>query len=120
MLPPLSCRGAGTSRGGPLAQVVLALADGAWREISEEVGLSPSDLRLVAEHDRWTTYELPVETCTVRTGWGRTQRWHLFQMLVEPESAVARAGVATSEFRAWRWTTPRTAAAGAVAFRQPM
>lgn len=92
--------------------------DAAWRELGEEAGLSRSTVRFVAALDRWTTYELPAELRSAKTGRGQTQRWHLFDLLADPAGAIVFDRTTTPEFRAWRWTTPSGAATDAAPFRQ--
>lgn len=88
----------------------------AWRELREEIGLSSANAELVSEHTRWTTYELPPEARSTKTGRGQTQRWFLFD--VDDDPPLALAAHSAPEFRAWRWVTPAVAAATAVGFRQ--
>ena len=94
--------------------------DAVWRELREEVGLSAAQVRFVAEHDRWTSYELPADLRSAKSGRGQTQRWHLFELLADPAGVVALGCETTAEFRAWRWSTPRAAATEAAAFRRPV
>lgn len=92
--------------------------DTAWRELREEAGLSPSDVRFVTRRDRWTTYVLPPDLRNAKSGLGQTQQWHLFDLVADPDVAVVLDGDATPEFRAWRWTTPDAAAEEAAPFRR--
>jgi putative (di)nucleoside polyphosphate hydrolase len=94
--------------------------DAAWRELRQEAGLSRSAVRFVVEHDRWTTYVLPVELRSPKSGLGQTQRWHLFELLADPAVVIALDRDVSQEFRAWRWTTPRAAALEVAAFRRPV
>lgn len=91
--------------------------DAAWRELREEIGLSSTDVEFVSEHPRWTTYELPPEARSTKTGRGQTQRWFLFDVADDPPLALTAHS--SPEFRSWRWVTPAAAAASAVGFRQP-
>ena len=93
--------------------------DAAWRELREEVGLSLTQARLLAEYGRWTTYELPVDLRSAKSGRGQTQRWYLFELLADP-AAIVFGDDLGQEFRAWRWSTPRVAAAEAAVFRRPV
>ncbi len=88
-----------------------------WRELREEIGLSTADVELVSEHARWTTYELPPEARSTKTGRGQTQRWFLFDVDAD-NPPLALAAHSSPEFRSWRWVMPAVAAATAVGFRQ--
>jgi putative (di)nucleoside polyphosphate hydrolase len=73
----------------------------AWRELAEETGLGPADVRLVTESPDWVVYELP-QHLRKRRFIGQAQRWYEFAVLddgVEPRPDG-------QEFVAWRWVEP--------------
>ena len=91
--------------------------EAAWRELREEIGLNTADVEFVSEHARWTTYELPPESRSAKTGRGQTQRWFLFDVVAD-DPPLALAAYSPPEFQSWRWVTPAVAADTAVGFRK--
>ncbi len=78
-------------------------AEAAQRELSEETGLSPRDVALVAEHPRWLAYELPPEMRRERLGRGQVQKWFLFRL--RPGARVDLSRATDPEFDDHKWTT---------------
>lgn len=72
--------------------------DAAWRELGEETGLGPDDVRLVGEHPHWTVYEWPEEFRSKRLI-GQAHRWYFFA----PRSADLAPRPDGHEFGAWAW-----------------
>ena len=88
--------------------------EAAWRELAEETGLGPTDVRLAGEYDEWTVYELPP---AARRGsrLGQAHRWFAFE--------VARVDVTPTpdgvEFGAWRWMSIAALVDEVAEFRRP-
>ena len=89
----------------------------AWRELAEETGLGPDQVRLVGEHHRWTVYEYPPGTRVLRGGerLGQAHRWFFFQMV--DDTAVPEPD--GREFIDWRWTDVATLVTEVAEFRRP-
>ena len=85
--------------------------EAAWRELGEEAGLGPDDVRLVGEHPSWVVYEWPAEFRDKRRG--QVQRWFFFEV----ERADVEPVVDEVEFQAWRWCTPEWLIYQVVEFR---
>ena len=76
-----------------------------YRELEEEVGLTPDTVNVVACTRGWLRYRLPKRY--IRKGQqplciGQKQKWFLLQMLAD-DSAVTVDGHAKPEFDHWRW-----------------
>lgn len=76
-----------------------------YRELAEETGLLPRDVRLLGATTRWYRYRLPAHF--VRRDQrplciGQKQRWYLLELLAGDE-AVRLDANATPEFDEWRW-----------------
>jgi len=94
----------------------------AWRELAEETGLGPADVRLVDVHPYWTVYEWPshvvVNKPPAKTAdrLGQAHKWFIF----EPLDGVVLAPVPDmDEFVAWQWMTPAELTEQVVEFRRP-
>jgi putative (di)nucleoside polyphosphate hydrolase len=90
----------------------------AWRELREETGLGPEQVRLTGEHERWTVYEFPPEvraSGTVDERLGQAHRWFFFEVL-DPDVEPTPDG---REFVDWRWTDVDTLIAEVADFRRP-
>lgn len=79
--------------------------DAMFRELYEEVGLSPEDVTILGCTRHWLRYRLPQKF--VRHGnspkvIGQKQKWFLVQ-LVCPEQKIRLDITPTPEFDSWRW-----------------
>lgn len=76
-----------------------------YRELREEVGLDPYDVKLLASTKRWLKYRLPKQY--LRHGTeplviGQKQKWFLLKLLVSEQKI--RLDLSDSpEFDSWRW-----------------
>lgn len=80
--------------------------DALFRELHEEVGLKPDQVRILAHTRNWLHYRLPGRVrrpdgsgnpCI-----GQKQRWYLLQLLAD-DSAVSLTASQPQEFDDWRW-----------------
>lgn len=94
--------------------------EAAWRELHEETGLGPAEVRLVDEHPYWTVYEWPPEVVANKPPsktadrLGQVHKWFFFEPVdgdVDPQPD----GV---EFVAWKWMHPADLIAQVVEFRR--
>jgi putative (di)nucleoside polyphosphate hydrolase len=85
----------GVNRG---EQVEAAL----FRELKEEIGLEPHDVRILGSTGGWLRYRLPRQYVRDRCI-GQKQRWFLLK-LVGDESRLRFDSTDTPEFDRWRWT----------------
>ena len=85
----------------------------AWRELLEETGLGPADVRHTSEHPHWTLQEYPPDVRTDRR-FGQVHRWFFFD--------VQRADVEPvpdgDELVDWRWVEPSWLVAHVVEFKR--
>lgn len=94
----------------------------AWRELGEETGLGPEQVRLVDEYPHWTVYEWPAEVAEkkaphrVSDRLGQAHKWFIFEPLDEQVDLEPRPdGV---EFGAWKWVKPADLIDEVVEFRR--
>ena len=81
--------------------------DALFRELKEEIGLSPEHVEVLACTRGWLRYRLPKRM--IRQGQqplciGQKQKWFLLRMLA-PDSAVQTATTSSPEFDAWEWVS---------------
>ncbi len=79
----------------------------ALRELTEETGIPPEAVEVLAETPDWISYDLPHDL--VPKIWkgrfrGQTQLWFLLRFL--GDDAQVNIATAHPEFRAWRWVEP--------------
>jgi putative (di)nucleoside polyphosphate hydrolase len=78
-----------------------------YRELGEEIGLAPADVRVLATTRGWLRYRLPerfIRRDTRPLCIGQKQRWFLLELLVS--KAQLRADTtAEPEFDRWRWVS---------------
>lgn len=77
----------------------------AFRELREEVGLKPADVRVLGRTQDWLRYDLPKHLIRSRNRplcVGQKQIWFMFGLLA-PESAIDLSAHAAPEFEAYRW-----------------
>jgi putative (di)nucleoside polyphosphate hydrolase len=76
-----------------------------YRELSEELGLKPLDVKLVAMSKQWLSYRLPSHLLRHHSKplcIGQRQRWFLLQ-LVSDEENICFDSTGSPEFIGWRW-----------------
>jgi putative (di)nucleoside polyphosphate hydrolase len=86
-----------------------------WRELSEETGLTRTQVTLVRRHADWLAYELPPAMRRAKVGWGQVQKWFLLRTR---RGAVVRPD--DVEFSAFEWLTPKVLLSRVIAFRRPV
>ena len=78
---------------------------GMFRELREEVGLEPGDVRIIASTTGWLRYRLPAQYLrrnAKQTCIGQKQRWFMLEMTAA-EDRFRFDTTATPEFESWRW-----------------
>ncbi|MCG8325003.1 MAG: RNA pyrophosphohydrolase [Thiotrichales bacterium] len=76
-----------------------------YRELKEEIGLSPEDVQILACTDDWLRYTLPkqyIRSNSFPLCIGQKQIWYLLR-LVSHDSKVRLNKSKKPEFDAWRW-----------------
>jgi putative (di)nucleoside polyphosphate hydrolase len=76
-----------------------------YRELHEEVGLLPKDVRIVGSTSGWLRYRLPphmVRKANKPLCIGQKQRWFLVHLLSHDSNFNLRA-TSKPEFDGWRW-----------------
>ena len=78
-----------------------------FRELNEEVGLQPGDVRILACTRGWLRYRLPRKL--LRHGSnpvciGQKQKWFLLELTAE-DSAISLENDGPAEFDYWRWVS---------------
>ena len=77
----------------------------AFRELKEEVGLSPSDVRVIGKTEDWLYYDLPSHLIRHHSHpvcVGQKQIWFMFG-LVADDKAIQLETYRIPEFEDWRW-----------------
>ena len=80
---------------------------GMYRELHEEVGLQPKDVRLLYVSKHWLRYKLPKRLLRYDSKpmcIGQKQRWFLLQ-LVSDEKNINMQTTKSPEFDGWRWVS---------------
>ncbi|TCP95950.1 putative (di)nucleoside polyphosphate hydrolase [Cricetibacter osteomyelitidis] len=78
-----------------------------YRELYEEVGLEPEDVRILYSSKQWLKYKLPKRLLRYDSKpmcIGQKQRWFLLQ-LVSDERNINMQRSKTPEFDGWRWVS---------------
>lgn len=76
-----------------------------YRELYEEVGLKPEDVRLRGSTPDWLRYRLPRRLVREKASQiciGQKQKWFLLEYLAQPEKFSFMQGT-TPEFDGWCW-----------------
>ncbi len=79
-----------------------------YRELYEEIGLEPQDVKILARTRGWLRYRLP--TRLVRKGSkplcvGQKQKWFLLQLVSADERIRLDQHHGPAEFDQWRWVS---------------
>ena len=78
-----------------------------YRELYEEVGLRPHQVRIVASTSGWLRYDLPkqyVREYQQPLCIGQKQKWYLLELL-EGDESVSLTTTAAVEFDHWEWVS---------------
>lgn len=76
-----------------------------FRELKEEIGLDPHDVKVVAQTRQWLRYRLPKQYVRRNSNplcIGQKQRWFLLELLGS-EDRVHFDSTSEPEFETWRW-----------------
>ena len=80
--------------------------DAMYRELLEEVGLKPDQVKLLGQTKKWLRYKLPERYRRKNTEIeciGQKQIWFLLQLLDDDSCVDLKSGVESPEFDRWRW-----------------
>ena len=93
-----------------------------FRELREEIGLLPADVRVLGATEHWLRYRLPSRY--VRRGQlplcvGQKQRWFLLQ-LVGDEAGIRFDTTDEPEFDRWRWVDYWQPVKEVIFFKRPV
>lgn len=78
-----------------------------YRELKEEIGLTPNDVEVIAVTRGWLRYRLPKRMIRHHSHpvcVGQKQKWFLLRMLSD-DSAVEIDSTNSPEFDGWRWVS---------------
>lgn len=77
-----------------------------YRELKEEIGLMPEDVKILYELPHWLKYNFPKKILRNQDSncIGQKQRWFLLQ-LESSDSAINLDNVPNVEFDDWRWVS---------------
>ena len=78
-----------------------------YRELHEEVGLEPQDVKLLAATRGWLRYRLPrrlVRQNSTPLCVGQKQKWFLLKLLSD-DSRISLENGGPAEFDGWRWVS---------------
>ena len=89
--------------------------EAAYREVWEETGIQPDDLRLLGPVERPLFYELPRDKRSSKTGRGQVQYWFVFRFQGEDKKITLGD---QKEFREYQWMPLNDLAATVVDFKR--
>ncbi|OOF37233.1 RNA pyrophosphohydrolase [Rodentibacter heidelbergensis] len=78
-----------------------------YRELYEEVGLQPKDVRILYVSKHWLRYKLPKRLLRYDSKpmcIGQKQRWFLLQLIAD-EKTINMKSTKLPEFDGWRWVS---------------
>lgn len=78
-----------------------------FRELKEEIGLHPEDVKVLGETRRWLRYRLPkklVRYYSKPICIGQKQKWFLLKLITN-ENQINLLATDTPEFDSWAWVT---------------
>ncbi len=96
-----------------------SVEDALFRELKEETGLDPADVKIIGSTRGWLRYKLPRRLLRQNTSSfvGQKQRWYLLKMLAG-DDAVSFDHIETPEFDHWKWVSYWYPLGQVVSFKQ--
>lgn len=91
-----------------------------FRELHEELGLTPAHVRVLGHTEGWLKYRLPLRYIRPRRGRlciGQKQKWFALRLVGE-ESLIRFDQSPTPEFDGWRWVPSEQALNEVVEFKR--
>ena len=88
-----------------------------YREMREETGLRPKDVRLLTVAKKWYKYDLPPTVRRRRSIRGQRQKWFLF-LLTAGEEAFNLSSDVYQEFIDYKWMALEDIADAVIPFKQ--
>ena len=91
-----------------------------FRELQEEVGLEPADVKILGCTRGWLHYKLPIRFQRLNNivpVIGQKQQWYLLR-LVSPEDKVKLDNMKHPEFDKWRWVNYWYPVSNVIYFKQ--
>ena len=79
-----------------------------YRELYEELGLKPGDVRLIAQSKYWLKYKLPrrlIRKDLLPLCVGQKQKWFLLKIEDNREANISFDKYQHAEFDGWRWVS---------------
>lgn len=79
-----------------------------FRELDEEVGLKPADVKIISVTDRWLYYRLPQDLIRYHSRplcIGQKQKWFLLKLLAEDKQICLEQPGQKAEFDDWCWVS---------------
>jgi len=95
------------------------LQDAALRELEEEIGVSPDQVKMLKATPDWVYYDLPDHL--LGKAWGgkyRGQKQHWFLMELQAGDDAINIETAHPEFGRWKWTDAASLLAEIVPFKR--
>ena len=94
--------------------------DAAYREMEEEIGVSPKLVSLLAESDDWLYYDFPADLKARLPGpyIGQRQKW--FALRFNGSDSDVKLDFHTPEFDAWRWAEISEVSELIIHFKRPV
>lgn len=91
-----------------------------FRELKEEVGLNPSDVKLLASTQGWLRYRLPKKLVRPQEPLciGQKQKWFLLQFVADDTAITLDQNPEEPEFDQWRWVSYWYPLSKVVAFKR--
>jgi putative (di)nucleoside polyphosphate hydrolase len=93
-----------------------------FRELHEEIGLGPQDVRLLGSTERWLRYRLPARYVRREQRpicLGQKQRWFLLRLAAD-EAGIRFDSTGEPEFDRWRWVDYWQPVKEVIYFKRPV
>lgn len=90
-----------------------------YREMREEIGLHPEDVRFMASTRKWYKYDLPESARKKKSIRGQRQKWFLF-LLAASEDKIDFTTDKFQEFVGYEWIDLEQVSLSVIPFKKPV